>query len=78
MGAELGDRPSDPHDLVGKDIVIEYHLRVQKVITLRFCTVLKGVMPDGKPFSISLDDKHGFTMHEVRPRKWWQKLLRVG
>jgi hypothetical protein len=64
----------DPHELEGQDIVIEYHLHVQKVITLRFCTVLKGITTDGEPFSISLDKNIGFQIRPERPAKWWHRL----
>jgi hypothetical protein len=77
MGAELGDkRSSDPHELVGEDIVIEYRLRVQKVIRLRFCTVLKGVLPNGQPFNVSLDDKEEYVIKAKTPRRGWRIILR--
>jgi hypothetical protein len=66
----------DPHELEGQDIVIEYRLRVQKVITLRFCIVLKGELPNGKPFSISLDDSYAYAIKTKTPRRGWRRWLR--
>lgn len=69
----MGAVKSDPHELVGHDIIVEYRLHVTEVVTLRFATVLKGQTPDGTSIVISIEDTHIYAIRERTPRRGWRR-----
>lgn len=73
----MGDKLTAPdvHQYVGQDVVIEYQVHVEKIIQLRFATVLKGTDTNGRAFSISLDELSGWKIRLVRPVRWWRRLF---